>query len=111
MSGAINWSSDVEFTVDGVSYACHTEEGPRPAADMVVFKTRRYIDTYEALIEDLQPRNIFELGIFAGGSTALFAQLAKPEKLVAVDRRGTSAPALEQFIDAHDLRRRVITEY
>lgn len=52
-----------------------------------VFKPRSSVESYAALIEELQPQQILELGIDMGGSTVLLAELARPRKLVAVDLR------------------------
>ena len=38
------------------------------------------------MIEELQPRHVFELGIFDGGSTLFIAELAQPRRIVAIDR-------------------------
>ena len=61
------------------------EDRGREGTQLRVAKPRSMIDGYVELLHDLRPRNIFELGIFTGGSTALFFELARPHRLVAVD--------------------------
>ena len=51
-----------------------------------IYKPRSLVERHAELIEELEPQNIFELGIFGGGSTLFFAELARPRMLVAIDR-------------------------
>lgn len=53
--------------------------------DFFVFKYRSEIDGYAELLRRLAPERIFELGAHYGGSAILFAELARPRKLVSVD--------------------------
>jgi hypothetical protein len=69
------------------------------------------IDSYVELIETLQPRRIIELGIYLGGSTAMLAALADPVAMLALDLDPTRVPALDTFLAAQDLARRVRCEY
>lgn len=69
-----------------------------------VRKPREVVLRYERLLARLTPRRIVEVGVYEGGSTALLVQLASPEKLVAIDIEPSPNAALEEFIDAGDLR-------
>jgi len=102
------WTSDHDFTVEGTAYRSMVDR-TRPD-QMVVLKDRRQVEFYEALFATTAPRTILELGIYNGGSVALFSQLATPEKLVALDRRG-GCPPLEAFLDERDLRGSVVAYY
>ena len=53
--------------------------------EFFLFKPRSAVERYTALIGELDPQHIFELGIFHGGSTLFFAELARPRKIVAID--------------------------
>jgi len=53
--------------------------------DFFVFKYRSEIDEYAELFRRLKPERIFELGVHRGGSAILFAELARPRKLVSID--------------------------
>jgi len=55
--------------------------------DFFVFKERSLVERYVSLIDELEPQHIFELGFFQGGSTLFFAEVARPQRLVAIDRR------------------------
>lgn len=107
--GAIEWSSEHDFTLDGVAY--RSMVGGATGDQLLLLKPRDLVDTYVAMVDELQPRAIFELGIFRGGSAALIAQLARPDKLVAVDLDPGPCEPLERFIDAHDLRSTVVPYY
>jgi cephalosporin hydroxylase len=51
----------------------------------ILGKTKRYIDKYIEHLTGNKFKNIFELGIFRGGSTVFFAEFLHPNKLVAID--------------------------
>ena len=110
----LSWVGDDEFMIDGVSYRMWNtiREQPAPeAGQMLILKPRVFVERYVELVERMRPRNIVELGILAGGSTAFLAQIARPDRLVAVDLSTERVAALEQFIDAHGLRRSVSAHY
>ncbi|MCX6278604.1 MAG: class I SAM-dependent methyltransferase [Bacteroidetes bacterium] len=53
-----------------------------------LFKRKRIVDKYQEFFlrhEDFHPKNIFELGIFDGGSIAFWFELFKPNKHIAID--------------------------
>ncbi len=65
-------------------------EGTRAGLDegeFFIFKPRTLLERHAGLIEELQPRHVFELGIFDGGSTLFLAELARPRRIVAIDQR------------------------
>jgi predicted O-methyltransferase YrrM len=54
----------------------------------VIYKNAALIDQFAAFwagAPDFLPRRILELGVWSGGSTVLWAELVRPDKLVAVD--------------------------
>lgn len=86
----IRWEGD-SFRIEGTLFKVLPDGGLGQEVEMgdarfFVFKDRELIDLLEETIERLGPRRIVELGIFQGGSTALLLELAKPERLLAVDR-------------------------
>lgn len=65
----------------------------------VIAKTRRYIHKYiETFAHEENIQNIFELGIFRGGSTVFLSEFFNPKKLVAIDFKKKPAPALATYI-------------
>jgi predicted O-methyltransferase YrrM len=89
----LNWKSEDEFTVgetrfralppdvffDGVDFKPRENE-------FFVFKTRALVERHAALVQELKPERILELGFFQGGSTVFFAELARPSRLAVLDR-------------------------
>ena len=68
-------------------------------ADFWLFKERPLIEHYVALVEELQPRFIFELGIYQGGSTAFLNEFARPERLVAIDLEPPRRPEFHKYLE------------
>lgn len=67
-------------------------------ADFWLFKEQPLIDRYVALVGELRPRRIFELGIFQGGSTAFLNELARPDRLVAIDLEPPKGTAMRDYL-------------
>lgn len=88
----LNWMSDDRFALGQTTFRAMTRDsfergGPDlDENDFFVCKFRSEIDDYVELVRRLKPERIFELGVHGGGSTAMFAELARPRKLVAIDR-------------------------
>ncbi len=100
---ALEWVAEDEFRIGPVSYVCRPRIDPFPsAADRFCLrKPREAIEAYAELLERLAPRRIFEVGLYECGSTALIAQLARPEKLVGVDIEPRTNPAADRFAAAN----------
>lgn len=90
------------FEVDGVEFVCKYNQGST-ANRFYIVKSLDLVDQYRRLCERFIGATIVELGIAEGGSTALIALLARPEKLVAFDIESQPLAALAEFIDARDL--------
>jgi hypothetical protein len=65
----------------------------------VLGKGRPMIDALVAELGDADVRRMVDVGIFKGGSVVLFDRLFAPEKLVAVDLKRTTPPALTRYIE------------
>jgi len=101
----IEWISEQDFRVDGTEFACcppgRTVES---SADRFMLQKARWaVEAYAELIDRLSPKRILELGVLEGGSVALLALLARPEKLLAADISPEPVPALEQFVERRSL--------
>jgi predicted O-methyltransferase YrrM len=97
------------FTIDGVEFV-QGFMGTSTPQQFVITKQGPILDAYVDLLGESDGRTMVELGIYAGGSTALAVLLGNLKRLIAVD---LSEPelALEQFLDDRDLRRSVHTHY
>jgi SAM-dependent methyltransferase len=103
----LEWRSDDELVVAGVSYGLRpfTEPFPSKGGDRFCLrKPRPEVERLAALLKRLEPERVLELGVYQGGSTALIAQLARPSRLVALELESKPVRGLEQFIEANGLR-------
>jgi hypothetical protein len=92
----ISWVSDMPMDESSEAY--------------VVGKTAKGIDGYLKHIDPEDINNVFELGIFHGGSTIFFDQFLNPKRMVAIDIE-KYAPVLEQWISSTGSEDRVHTFY
>jgi cephalosporin hydroxylase len=108
----LHWLDELTFELDRVTFHTMSYKGSGSSNDyFVLAKPRHAIERYQALMSGLRPKRIIELGIFQGGSAALFALLAHPDRLVALDIEDDPVRGLEDFIDWRDLRDRLHTYY
>ena len=78
--------------------------GRGSAADrFLIRKPPDLVDLYAELGTRFRHANILELGIAAGGSTALLALLTQPSNLIACELDPEPVAALAEFIDARGL--------
>jgi hypothetical protein len=110
---SVQWTADDELIVDGITYnSPGARRFPASSANRFrIVKPRHHIERYLDLVRTAHPKRIVELGIFDGGSTALLAQVASPDKLMAIDLMPDPCAALEDFLDQGQYRERVKTYY
>lgn len=86
----LNWDDDQRLKVGETTFRTMPPKGfdiPEPdEGEFLILKSRSLVERYATLIEELEPRHVFELGIYGGGSTLFFAELARPRRIVAIDR-------------------------
>jgi predicted O-methyltransferase YrrM len=76
--------------------------GGQSSGDCLVIQKRpRLVERYVEICKHFRHGAIVELGIAAGGSTALISLLAQPRKLVACELHDKPVDALSEFIDTH----------
>ena len=68
---------------------------------LCICKGRVAVEQLEQLLLELEPRRIVEVGLYEGGSTAMIAQLTRPEKLVGIDL-ASARPGLEAHLERYD---------
>ncbi|MBD9680375.1 class I SAM-dependent methyltransferase [Pseudomonas sp. PDM18] len=73
----------------------------KEADGFILGKPRRYIDKYVEHLTGMSHRNIFELGIFRGGSTVFLNEFFQPDRLVAIDFMEKPAAQLDRYIAEH----------
>jgi SAM-dependent methyltransferase len=77
----------------------------------VLGKNRRLIDDLLKIHETTHVKRIVDLGIFKGGSMALYALLFEPVKLVGIEYATDIVAPLREFIDRHNLTESVRPYY
>jgi SAM-dependent methyltransferase len=88
----LTWEDDERFVLGGTVFHTVAPEAfmhsavPREG-EFALFKTRSLVERYAALVAERRPQRVFELGISMGGSTVFFTELARPQRLVAIDRK------------------------
>lgn len=109
---ALEWLSDTEFRLSGTEFDARDFHGFVSTVDrFFLMKPRALVEEYVDLVQHTKPRNIFELGIFRGGSTAFLSHLATPERLVAIELDGEPVVALQHFIERFGYGESVRTHY
>ena len=101
----LDWTDRGSFKVDDtefVPFALGT--GGRSTRHRFLLGKPDMADKFAALLEQHAGGNLFELGIYQGGSAALAALVAKPRTLVAVDLETEPSEALDGFIADHGLQ-------
>jgi len=94
----VSWIDDKNLEIDDTRFILEPmARMPTTAGLFVLRKTRWMTEQYLALAAEPGLANIFELGIDQGGSTALFALLFRPRRLVAIDIDPEPKDALAQF--------------
>ena len=77
------------------------------------FKDRKLIDGYAeffARYPEFKPRRIIELGIWDGGSLALWFETLRPEKIVGIDlRRKQDSAYFQAYVSTNNLKERLRT--
>ena len=113
---ALEWTSEHVLRIDEVEFYTtvdledlHAHESR--ANHFLLGKTRPMIDAVLALRDTESIRRILDVGIFKGGSAALYVKLFAPEKLVAVEYMPKPVEALARFIADNDLVSRLIPYY
>lgn|GEM_PF-2776650 len=79
-----------------------------------LYKNRQLIDQFDRFwsTTDFRPRRILEIGIWDGGSTALWFEHLRPERLVAVDQMDREdSPYFRAYVAANGLEDRVMTRW
>jgi cephalosporin hydroxylase len=106
----MRWTGEDAFVLEGTRFRLGY---PLAKLDLLrddelpILKPKGLIDQYVELMSELQPRNIFEIGVAKGGSTAFLATLADPRKYVAVDLWDHTTRSFTDWLEASGLSERV----
>jgi predicted O-methyltransferase YrrM len=79
-----------------------------------LYKNRQLVDQFDRFwsTTDFRPRRVLEIGIWDGGSTALWFEHLHPERLVAIDQMDREDSAyFRAYVAANGLEDRVMTRW
>ena len=116
MQTRLEWLTEQLLRIDGVEFHLTVDldelhSHPSGTNHFLLGKSRAMVDDIVALRENERIRKILDIGIFKGGSAALYTKVFAPEKLVAIEFLPTPVDALTQFIADNDLRDRLVPYY
>jgi hypothetical protein len=110
MSGratALHWTDAQHLEVGNAQFSLTTDLQVAPGSNsdsnrFVLGKSKRMV---QSLVEKSPDRveHIVDLGIFEGGSVALFNEAFEPRRLVAVERTEQRVGMLDEFVERHSL--------
>jgi hypothetical protein len=80
---------------------------PSSPNDFILLKTPGMVEDFIKIVRPLEPKNIFELGVFKGGSVVAYNEILRPRKLVAVDLMPQTIDNLDQYVRSPDASERV----
>jgi len=108
----LDWTDEKEFVLEGVRFLCVHGDYFVKSDDqrLVLLKDREILDVYARQFGSEPIKNVFEFGVFQGGSPALFTLWLDLEKFVGVDV-SQPIPAFDEFVNQHGLERRIRTHY
>lgn len=102
---SLEWLNDHDFYLDGVRFHCaQGDYSLKSSRDrLILLKDRGTLEKYASQFGTESIKNVFEFGIFQGGSPALFTLWFDLDKFVGVD---VSDPvsAFDEFVRAHELK-------
>jgi predicted O-methyltransferase YrrM len=100
LTSVMSWTGADSFELGGIRYTCRPLEGrfPSEPGHFCLVKPRFDVEWYTQFLRDLAPRTIVEVGTYDGASAAFFAEIARPKKLVTLDRRRKTSEAFTDFV-------------
>ena len=108
----LTWITDDSFETGDTTFVCRPigHRFPSEPGRFCLLKPRHEVEWYERFLGERAPQFIVEVGAYDGASSALFAELTHPQRLVAIDRRDEPTAALTDFIVRRELSD-VVTPY
>ena len=112
----IDWRSDEEFVIGDTTFVTTVDLKVMHAIEttnkrFLLAKNRPLIEGVLTSSETDKPKNIVEIGIFKGGSIALYALLLAPTKLVGLEYQKERVEPLDAFVQAKGLEESVRLYY
>jgi hypothetical protein len=105
----VDWISEKKFVVDGLEFGSDLgsyQEMTTPDR-VVILKDSRLLRQYLDFLAGHATPNIFELGIWQGGSPLFYGMATDARKVVALDLASPAPPALDEIVRRHRMDDRV----
>ncbi|HWD57461.1 MAG TPA: class I SAM-dependent methyltransferase, partial [Stellaceae bacterium] len=104
----VDWVSDDKFIVDGLEFSGDLGSYEQRTTEdrVVILKNSSLLRQYLDFFKPHSVRNLFEFGIWQGGSPLFYGLATDAEKIVAVDI-ANPPPALDKIIAKHRLADKV----
>lgn len=111
----MRWDGEEHLRVGNTNFIVTTDpstwdEAESRSDQFVLLKNRRLIETLLRLAPK-RVENVLDLGIFKGGSVALYSELFSPKRLVGIELDCNRVDALDQFISRHSLGEQIRLHY
>ena len=108
---SLTWHDDQHLEVGELTFALSLNPADYNSSRsglerFVLLKNRRMIEAFTARAPERAER-IIELGIFKGGSIALYSEMFHPKTLVGVELHQHRVPALDEYISSRSLEDRI----
>ncbi len=112
----LEWINDERFRIGGAEFIMTTDldalhKIQTSNESFLLGKNRFLIEDIVKMRDSVHIKNIVDIGIFKGGSVALYALLFEPKKLVAIEYMSDRIKPLDDFINSRGLRKSVKTYY
>jgi hypothetical protein len=103
MKDRLQWATENHFSINGINFLSTVDPSvyhDRRSDDscFLLVKNRAMIECELDAVEGLQVRNVVDIGIWQGGSVALFDSVFAPRKLVALEFSDRDLPPLDNYI-------------
>jgi predicted O-methyltransferase YrrM len=113
---SLEWINDWRFRISGAEFVMtidqhelHTIQSS--SESFLLGKNRQMVEDIVKLRDASNIKNIVDIGIFKGGSVALYALLFEPKKLVAIEYMSDRMKPLDDFICSRGLEQSVKSYY
>jgi hypothetical protein len=105
-SPVLVWQDDLHLKVNDVNFRltwdiAELHGGKSLEDDFLLGKSRAMVEKAVEIGQQQKISKVFEMGIFKGGSVALYEQIFQPLKIAAIDYMPEPVNALTQYITRH----------
>jgi predicted O-methyltransferase YrrM len=113
---SLEWINDWRFRISGAEFVMTTDQHDlhkiqSSEESFLLGKNRQMVEDVVKLRDASSIKNIVDIGIFKGGSVALYALVFEPKKLVAIEYKSDRVGPLDGFVSNRGLEQIVKSYY